>query len=179
MESELKKLKEKWLASGLFTDEYEYLLEKIRTGEADYVSLDPDGTAAPWLAVVVRRETGVIYGNQCVGVSCLEWRVEGYLVPMSSWRREEGGMIDLDLLNAVFHEGDFCRYDWTGRNLPVERLERLNTLIGELSYWRSSPRNPDKYMLQVDMDRIDEIAEAWIPVDTPDGPGVLLYSNCD
>jgi hypothetical protein len=179
MEGELKKLKEKWLASGLFIDEHEYLLEKIRVGEADFVSLDQDGTAGAWLAVVVRRETGVVYGNQCAGVSCLQWRVEGYLVPLSGWKREDGGKIDFDLLNGVFHEGDTCRYDWTGRNLPVERLEKLNELIGELSYWRSSSRHPDKYAIHVDMDRIDEIAEAWIPVETPDGPGVLIYENCD
>jgi hypothetical protein len=36
-----------------------------------------------------------------------------------------------------------------------------------------------KYPLRIDPARIDEIAEAWIPVETPDGPGVLLYKNCD
>jgi hypothetical protein len=179
MESELNKLKEKWQATGLFIDEQEYLREKTRVGEADDVFLDNDGTMEPWLAVVVRRETGVVYGNQCAGVSCLPWRVEGYFVPLSGWKYEHGGKIDFDSLNAIFHEGDACRYDWAGRNLPSERLARLSAMVGELSYWRCSSRHPDRYSIQVDMDRIDEIAEAWIPVETPDGPGVLLYQNCD
>jgi hypothetical protein len=34
-------------------------------------------------------------------------------------------------------------------------------------------------VMTIDKDRIDQIAEAWIPVETTDGPGVLLYQNCD
>ena len=33
--------------------------------------------------------------------------------------------------------------------------------------------------LRLDLERVSEIAEAWIPVQTADGPGVLLYDNCD
>jgi hypothetical protein len=34
-------------------------------------------------------------------------------------------------------------------------------------------------VMTVDKYRIDQIAEAWILVETTDGLGVLLYQNCD
>lgn len=34
-------------------------------------------------------------------------------------------------------------------------------------------------LLQVDETAIDELDEAWIPVLTVDGPGVLIWSNSD
>ncbi len=33
--------------------------------------------------------------------------------------------------------------------------------------------------LQIDDSRLYELCEAWVPVLTANGPGVLLWENCD
>jgi len=180
MENEISKLKQRWLATGSFKDEQAFLAEQVRLGGVKYVFVDPDGTAPPWIAVAVRHQTGVIYGSQCAGVATEERRIEGFLVPLGGWKYEpDSGRIDLDHLTDVFHEGDSCKYGWTGRNLPGERLQRLSVLVGEIPYWRCGFERSDRFAIHLDKNRIDEIAEAWIPVETPDGPGTLLYKNCD
>lgn len=91
------------------------------------------------------------------------------------------GLIELDPFRDIFHRQENCQWNWTGAALPPDRLEALRSLIKAIPYWRCEVAGPaaSKFPLRIDEARIDEIAEAWIPVETPDGPGVLLYKNCD
>lgn len=167
--------------TGTFADEQAYLAACIRNRASRLVYLDPDGTFHGWLAVVVRRDTGVIYGTQCAGVATEQRFVEGYLIPLGGSKYEnDEGSIEIDALTEIFHEDGWCKYCWRGRELPLDRLARLGNLLQTIPYWHCDlDAHDSKHPLRIDQSRIDELAEAWIPVETPDGPGVLLYQNCD
>ena len=62
-----------------------------------------------------------------------------------------------------------------------EQQERLAALVATVPYWQCSLDvvGDRRLPLALDRSRIDEICEAWVPVVTPDGPGILLYGNCD
>lgn len=180
-QEELGVLKQRWLASGSFEDEQAYFEARVRLNDAQFVYLDPDGTLPEWIAVVVRQETNIVYGTQCAGVATEQRFVEGYLIPVGGSKYElDTGKIEVGPFVDVFHENGGCQWSWTGRGLPVERQAILGKLVESIPYWRTGRDGADrKYPLHVDDARIGEIAEAWIPVRTPDGPGVLLYKNCD
>jgi hypothetical protein len=177
----IEPLRERWLASGSFVDEQAYLAARVQSGNVRFVFLDPDGTLESWLAVVVGSQTGVVYATQCEGVATKQRFVEGYLVLLGGSKYDpDGGMIDPAPLTEVFHKDGACIWSWQGRELPGERFAKLDKLIEEIPYWRCGlDGSDDKCHLRIDKDRVEQVAEAWIPVETPDGPGVLLYKNCD
>ncbi len=180
MDPELEALRKAWLSSRAFADEQPYLRALVDAGEADYVCLDADGTMAPWLFVVIRRETGVVYGNQCAGVGCDQRMVEGYLMPLGGVD-EDFHAIQLRPFTDVFHANGGCQYNWRGRDLPDVELRRLRRLVSKVPVWYRDEENgkEEKTVLQLDEAHLDEVAEAWVPVLTPYGRGVLLYKNCD
>jgi hypothetical protein len=177
---EVDKLKQAWQVSGLFVDEQAYLAARVRSGLARYTFLDPAETWGSWLMVVVRFPTGVIYGTQCAGVATEQRYVEGYLVPLGGLQCvPENGSILSAPLRAVFHRGKSCMWGWAGLELPTDRRATLDTLIEAIPYWQHTSDEDIQSRLCVDQERASQIAEAWIPVQTPDGPGVLLFNNCD
>lgn len=181
LQNELSILRQRWLTSGSFQDEQAYLAARVRLNDVRFVYLDPDGTLREWIAIVVRRETGVVYGTQCAGVATEQRYIEGYLVPVggSKYDMDEGN-IEVGPFADVFHENGGCRCAWTGRALPLERQARLSKLVESIPYWHGRLDGEDqKDRLRIDLTRLEQLAEAWIPVQTPDGPGVLLYQNCD
>ncbi len=165
-----------------FEEEQARLAERIRRGECQFVFLDPDGTLSPWLAVVIRRGMGVVYGTQCAGVATDQRFVEGYLVPLNGSKYDVDGALPVGItaLNDVFHEDDKCSWGSGSLPLPADRLAKLSTLVEQIPYWCCRLETADsKHSLRLDMSRIDEMAEGWVPVTTPDGSGVLVYRNCD
>lgn len=146
------------------------------------ILLDPDGTWTPgWLVVVVAGRTGVRYEQQCCGVACDVREVEGYLVPLGGLKyRSEDGLIDTAEFRSVFHLGDSCS-DATGERLPPRQKQRLRELVAAVPYWvvGDNGKGDAREHLTVDDARLGELAEAWVPVTTPDGPGVLMWDNCD
>jgi len=165
-----------------FAEEQADLAERVRRGEVRFVFIDPDGTLPDWLILVVRHTTGVVYATQCAGLSVEQRLVEGYIVLLGGAQFDvDAGSIAVDPLRQVFHEEGNCQWGWTGAGLPPERLATLRRLIEAIPWWRcelaGSPES--KTRLRIDAERADEIAEAWLPVETPDGAGVLLYKNCD
>jgi hypothetical protein len=115
---------------------------------------------------------------QCAGAATDERLVEGYFIPLGCWRDGEG--IRLGALNEVFHDGDACRWGYQASSLPAERFRKLGALVEGVPYWRCFlGGHDDKRSIRLDGNRIDEMAEAWIPVNTPDGEGILVYKNCD
>jgi Family of unknown function (DUF6210) len=181
VEGELEALKLKWQITKTLKDEQTYLTAWIRNGSPRFVYLDPDGTMRDWLAVVVRRETGIVYGTQCSGTRCEERFVEGYLVLLGGSKYDaDRGIIETAPFNDVFHDAEVCRWSWAGASLPKERALQLQELVHEIPYWSCHLGVRDiKGRLQLDLGRMDDIAEGWIPVYTPDGSGVLLHKNCD
>ncbi|MFD9687750.1 DUF6210 family protein [Kitasatospora sp. NPDC059088] len=136
------------------------------------VYLDPDGCGGGWMFVIVAAPTGVVYQNQCGGYACAQYEQEGYLVPLYG--------ADLDEhLNEIFI-GELQGHGMRGRDWPAEVLDRLRAAVGSLGIYGSG-RHDDLCppSLVLDESRLSEAAEAWIPVTTPDGPGVLVWENSD
>jgi hypothetical protein len=181
MEGELDALKQQWLATRSFEDEQAYLAARVRLNDVPSVFLDADGMLEPWLAAVIRHATGVVYATQCAGVATEQRFIEGYLVLLGGSKYDATNeTIEDDSLMNIFHQGETCMWHWRGKDLPAERLQELKLLVEQITYWRSGGEGRDSpYRLCIDQDRIGEIAEGWIPIETPDGPGVLLYKNCD
>jgi hypothetical protein len=166
-----------------FIEEQNALYARMKRDEVRVVEVDPDGTFLEnWLAVVIRHPTGVVYSQQCAGVACEHRLAEGYLVILGGAAFADcEPPIETDELIQVFHDGDACMWPWTGNKVPEERIAWLEKLLRRIPYWAYEGGNPlgVHAALELDPERHDEIAEAWIPVRTPDGGGVLIYENCD
>jgi hypothetical protein len=54
-------------------------------------------------------------------------------------------------------------------------LDQLRSLVAAIPYWMTSERGDDdeRGQLLLDDARRAEIVEAWVPVVTPEGPGIL------
>lgn len=125
----------------------------------------------PWMAVICEAQTGVRYTNQTSGVRCLPRTAEGYYVPVFDARA-------LAELRAVF-EDDLQEQGALGGpevlNPYVERIRGAVSLVR----MDSSTGGPSEARLKLDDSRLAEADEAWIPVITADGPGVLIWENSD
>ncbi|WP_431685754.1 DUF6210 family protein [Hahella sp. NBU794] len=153
------------------------------------IFLDPDGTNVGYLGVIVEHPTGVIYQQQCGGTDCCLMEMEGYYIPVGG-AGNEGLSVDVDELTRVFHRGNSC---WAGGEpcgrwptlLDSERLKKLESIVGSIPIWsnekgsRESTRNLLKIHYADEYRRERQIMEAWVPVETPNGVGVLVWSNCD
>ncbi len=141
--------------------------------EKTYVFVDPDGTEEIGLSLVIEALTGVEYGNQCGGSATEENAVEGYLIPL--------GMRDMEqrLYDFFWDEfGGHChkpRNEWTER-----RILKLEELIRQIPDWICSKKNKDeRASLELDRTRIADCIEAWIPVRSKRGKGILMLKNSD
>jgi hypothetical protein len=155
-----------------------------------YVFLDPDGTAgpvAPWMYVVVEKQTGVVYQQQFGGNVTRFGQVEGYLVPVHAPEALEELR---DLFERTFRGAGTWDYDWSGSAtepghrgapLPSDPLRRLRDAVRRIPFWTTNCDGDaeQRDLLKVDEDRLAEVDEAWVPVLTPAGPGVLLWPNSD
>ncbi len=153
------------------------------------VMIDPDGTSNSYTGVIIQFPTRVIYEQQCAGTDCDQRSVEGYYVPLGGCRFDpEHGRIDFESLRAPFHDGDACYFG--GKlipaspntcKLPPERLTQLRAAVESITYWVSEANTEaqPRTRLRIDDSRLAELVEAWVPILTPDGPGILTWPNCD
>ncbi|NYI03557.1 DUF6210 family protein [Allostreptomyces psammosilenae] len=140
-------------------------------GTTRFVFLDPDGMAGGWLYVVVRAPTGVVYQQQYGGTACRQGEVEGFLVPVF-------GPDALEALHALFVE-EFRGAGTPNHSWPEPERARLRGAVAGITYWASDGHTEEPHPLRLDESRILDVDEAWVPVVTPDGPGVLLWFNSD
>lgn len=136
-----------------------------------YVLLDPDAMAdgAGWLYVVVRAKTGICYRQQYGGTACRHGEVEGFLVPVLG----PGSYVQLRELFEGYFDGAGTRHHrWRDKE-----IDSLRDLVQGVSYWASDALSATRHLLRLDERRVSDVDEAWVPVLTPDGPGVLVWSN--
>ncbi|MFF2325832.1 MULTISPECIES: DUF6210 family protein [unclassified Streptomyces] len=137
-----------------------------------YVYIDPDGASSPdWKYVVVEARTGVVYQNQYGGTACRQGKVEGFLVPVYAPDELEG-------LRGLFEEHFRGAGTWNHAWTPDERAT-LRSAVADIRYWSGDEVDQQPHELRWDESRLGETDEAWVPVLTPDGPGVLLWFNSD
>ncbi|MFH9353141.1 DUF6210 family protein [Kitasatospora sp. NPDC017646] len=137
-----------------------------------HVQLDPDGCGGGWMFVIVAAPTDVVYQNQCGGYACAQYEQEDYLVPLYGTDLDEE-------MNEIF-VGALKGYGMRGQEWPALVVDRLRAAVGSLGIYGSG-RGGDPYppSLVLDEFRLSDAAEAWIPVITPDGSGVLVRENSD
>jgi hypothetical protein len=80
---------------------------------------------------------------------------------------DDGGEFEKD-----FRGAGTWNYPW-----PNEERNMLRQIIGGISYWACDGHSEEPHALRLDESRILGADEAWIPVITPDGPGVLVCST--
>ena len=142
-----------------------------------HVYIDPNGTGEFGLLVVVEAPTGVVYWHQCAGYMCSQHHAEGFVVPLAD--REAADEI------IAFFAREFS--GWPPPSGPEEpwnerNLAELEGIVAKIPYWQRNPeRRPDEKRcpLKLDRSRVEEITEAWVPVVTLDGPGILVFENSD
>jgi hypothetical protein len=136
-----------------------------------YVLLDPDGMAdgTGWLYVVVRAQTGVFYRQQYGGTACRQGEVQGFLVPVL-------GPASFVQLRELF-EGYFGGAGTRNHRWRDKEIESLRKPVRAISYWACDALHATPHPLQLDEQHLSDADEAWIPVLTPDGPGILVWSN--
>ncbi|MEV5749981.1 DUF6210 family protein [Actinoallomurus sp. NPDC052308] len=124
-----------------------------------------------WLYVVVEAPTGVCYQQQYGGTACRQGKAEGYLVPVF-------GPDALDAFGELFVTHFRGSGTWNHRWSDGE-VTTLRRIVEGVTFWTSDGVDDEPHQLRLDDARIAEADEAWIPVRTPDGPGVLMWSNSD
>jgi hypothetical protein len=138
-----------------------------------HVFIDPAGTHNTGDYVLVFAKTGVTYEVQCGGYACQHQTAEGFLVSVGP----AAAATALDDWFATEFRGH-CHSperDWT-----LERIERLVILVNAISCWKRDADGEDRpEFLVLDRARLEQCVEAWIPVITPMGPGVLVRENSD
>ena len=139
------------------------------------VILNPDGDADIGLIVIIEAKTGVIYEQQCAGHATEQRSLEGFLIPV-------GGTAEAkkiyDWFWDTFKGG--CYHAEERKLWDAERVDQLRVLVGEIACWHwSDDGKEERHMLQLDATRTKECVEAWIPVRTPYGLGLLTLANSD
>jgi len=134
------------------------------------VLLDPDGSSPDALFIIVEHPTGIVYKLQYGGTATLIGGLEGFLVPVhhEESHRTLREIFERDLRGA----GTTGWPDW-----PPPLLDLLRRAVGQIRYWPSDDGAPG--YISLDEGRLAEIDEAWIPVLTADGPGLLIWKNSD
>jgi hypothetical protein len=133
------------------------------------------------VVVVIASPTGVVYQHQCAGIACEARQVEGYLVPLGGLKFDaDAGSINAAEFTRLFHAGESCAYG-SGAALPPDRLSGLRSLVASVTFWDIAEDGEVKARTHLELDeaRLSELAEAWVPVITPAGSGILMWNNCD
>ena len=125
--------------------------------------------------VIVEAQTGVTYQQQCGGYATIQHTIEGFIIPV-------GGTSEAQRIYDWFWETfqghcypSLRRNPWT-----ADTLQQLQKMVSEIPCWHCTQEGEDQSSyLQLDLERMEECMEAWIPVHTAYGRGVLILENSD
>ena len=138
-----------------------------------HVFLNPDGTQPFGVIAIIAAPTGVTYSSQCAGTSNENRSIEGFVIPVA-------GEEQADEIHGWFWK----RFHGNSNSRDIEWSESLTNELGKLirtiPIWSTGhDENDERHFLSLDENRIHECAEAWIPVSTPYGIGILTLRNSD
>jgi Family of unknown function (DUF6210) len=136
------------------------------------VFIDADGASEPYLLLLVLSPTNVVYAHQCGGYSCMQNSAEGFLVQIGDpGTREE--------LYSWFQS----EFDGSCMNSSVwdkSRIDALAEIVSRVSCWHTdSQGNDTRNFLVLDRGRMHQCVEAWIPVVSTYGQGIMVLKNSD
>ncbi|MBI3974354.1 MAG: hypothetical protein HY332_23995 [Chloroflexi bacterium] len=142
-----------------------------------YIFLNPDGGQEFGMAVIVAKKTGVVYAHQCAGLYTEVREMEGFAVPLGDLSAAE------PLVEFFRRFRGWPPATWSSYNKCWEEadLAELARIVGAIPFWRTSKSESgtQRAFLEFDSARMDELTEAWVPVRTVYGPGVLVFPNSD
>ncbi len=148
--------------------------------QTPYIFIDADGTPSAWLYLIVEKSTQVFYTSQCAGLENQIRSTEGYLIPLIGLTFDTDVLLDeySHQLRQIFHQGQSCR---SASKLNTQQLDRLQSYIENITIWftNNEPEDDQRQHLCLDMSRLEEITEAWVPVISPYGKAILIWKNCD
>ncbi|WP_052391631.1 DUF6210 family protein [Streptomyces sp. NRRL B-24484] len=121
--------------------------------------------------MVVEARTGIAHQQQYGGTACRRGQVEGFPVPLFD-------RTGPDALRELFEQPFRGAGTWN-RAWSEDERGGLRESVGAVRYWACDGTSEEPHRLWPDECRIREVDEAWVPVITPDGPGVLVWSNSD
>jgi hypothetical protein len=131
-----------------------------------YVFINPDGTSDPGVLVLILAATGIIYRSQVGGHYTENRQDEGYLIPVGS---EADSLSLRGFFRDTFKNWPPATFDLSNEHRwTEERLQMLERLIAD--------RHGG---ITLDRGRLDHLTEAWVPVRTEYGEGILLWENSD
>ncbi len=136
-----------------------------------YVFIDPDGTLPHWMFVLIECPTGVIYEHQYGGTATRQGAVEGYLVPVD-------GRVAASIFDDVFVRHLRSVGSW-GKPPEEDLLGLIREAVATVRFWPSAQGSPPPENLALDDRRLNELDEAWLPIVTSDGRGLLIWPNSD
>jgi len=141
-----------------------------------FIFIDTDGTLDSWIYLLVESKTNIIYSSQCNGTDNEIRYLEGFLVPVGGevYNVSLNQKINIDKLINIFKKKSKTQTN----NFDIEELKRN---IEQITIWYSEEidGNDIRDHLMLNLDRLDEVVEAWVPVLTPWGGGVLIWKNSD
>ena len=154
------------------------------TESGPYIFVDPDGRNGVGLVVIVIASTGVIYAHQCGGLRVLERMAEGFAVPLGD---SKAAQPFIEFFRDEFHGNppdlDYGSDASFGNRWSSDALNALSTIVETVAFWEThssaSEKEDHQAFLQLDLTRLSELTEAWVPVLTAYGPGVLIFDNSD
>lgn len=142
--------------------------------EIAYIILDPDDSQLLGLCVIVEAMTGVTYANQVAGYATEIRSLEGFLIPVGN---VDSAKVIYNWFWRTFHGNCYHpETDWTS-----ERTRVLSELVSQIPCWLTSSNVEldERRFLILDENRMNDCVEAWIPVITPYGRGILTLNNSD
>jgi hypothetical protein len=137
------------------------------------IFIDGQGSLTyPWLGVIVEFPTNVWYSNQTSGVACFPRRTEGFFVPVFH-------ASSLTTLRRIFEEDLRGQGTRRGIEWETELLGEMAAAVTKLVMDVSMDGPRSEVGLELDVSRLSEVDEAWIPVKWSVGQGVLVWENSD
>ncbi len=138
------------------------------------IVIAPDGTPDFGLIVLIEHSSGIQYEVQCGGHMTERRSREGYIVPVGT---AEAARPLRELFARLFRGNPPPA---GGNQWTSGKINELDALVAQVPYWTRLPEGIDsRHVLALDRDRAVDLTEAWVPVDTPDGKGVLIFKNSD
>ncbi len=81
-------------------------------------------------------------------------------------------------LRQIFHQGQSRR---SATKFNTQQLDQLRSCIENITIWFTSNEQEEdqRQYVCLDMSRLEEITEAWVPVISPYGKAILIWKNFD
>jgi hypothetical protein len=137
------------------------------------ILLNPDDSFSPGLLLIVEAATNTTYEQQCGGYAVALRSAEGFLIPVGG---EREARVIYDWFVTAFKGHSYAAAD----SWRAQRVAELQELVRRVPCWiRASTDADEARSLELDMKRLDQCIEAWIPVLSPYGHGILTLDDSD